>query len=279
MLIAAPSGIGKSLLALNVIRALTLGKPVFGWEYFDVPRPCRVLYMDQEVLPKELKGRILSIFEPKELLEIYKEKRFKAISAHPNVSFTSPDNLQHILDNVEKHKPEVVIFDPIGLMHEFEENSNTEIGKLMNQINLIKSVGKAWGLSVIIIHHTGKAPVDKDKYDGLDHRHILGASKFVIPQDSVLMLEKKGFLDAAKESWRIKARFSKVRHSKHFDDFLLHLNEHGNLRANFQKTLGTSDPTPFPKMDGGITKPEVGVFDALPKAGDPPTGSLHTLQR
>jgi RecA-family ATPase len=275
MMIAAPTGIGKSLVSLSIIRGLTLGQPIFGWSFFDVPESCRVLYMDQEVSPGELKERVGKIFTPDELQKVFSKKLFKAMSSHPEVSFSSEQGIDHIIRNVEKHRPNVLILDPISLMHDGKGNDNDDIVKLMRQIGRIKSAGVDWGLSVIIIHHIRKPPSDKKDYDPLDHNNILGASQFSIQMDSILMLEKKSYIGADKKAWQIKARFSKVRNESHFEDFLLHVNENRDLRAEFKKTLGGADPTPFPKMNG----PNPGDSDSGPKAGDLPTGPLHCVTR
>lgn len=272
MLIAAPSGIGKSFVALSIIRALTLGRPVFEWDYFQVPEPTRVLYMDQEVAPLALQERIQAVFSPEELEET--RERFYGISGHPELSFSSPEGFRIIAEEVERVQPGVLILDPIANLHNYEENSNTEIGKLFGQIGVLQKIGLAWGLSVIIIHHTGKAPHDKADYDALSARNMRGASKYESVPDSILMLQRCGILNHEYEAWKLRARLDKLRHSKKVPDFYLKVNENKDLRVVFDKLDGnplaggvprmTVGPEPGggPKTDGKAYRerePEVGA--------------------
>jgi hypothetical protein len=268
MLIAAPSGIGKSFVAMSVIRALTLGVPVFGWDYFNVPEPARVLYMDQEVAPLALQERIGSIFTPEELEAT--SERFYAVSGHPELSFSSREGFRIISDEVERIKPSVLILDPIANLHNYEENSNTEIGKLFEQIGVLQKIGIAWGMSVIVIHHTGKPPHERSEYDPLSARNMRGASKYESVPDSILMLQRCGILNQEHGAWKLRARFDKLRHSKKFPDFYLKVNEAGDFRVEFEKVDGNP-------LASGIARMTVGPCQA-PEVVSPGRGGEYKLR-
>ena len=244
MLISGDSGIGKSWLVLSVIRALTLGEPVFGYPNFDVPRATKVLYMDQEVSPAGLQGRIGTGFTQAELSQT--AELFYAISGHPEISFSEPEGFDLISNEVARVKPEVLILDPIANLHDWEENSNTDIGKLFRKIGTLLALGKPQGMAVIVIHHNGKPPNEKSDYDPLASRNIRGASKFKTVPDTILMLDKKKVLNKSHPAWKLKCRFDKSRQCAELPDFYLDFNKDGDTRVVFDKLEGES---PF---SGGV---------------------------
>lgn len=262
-MIAAPPGIGKTFLSLSMIRGLTLGQPIFGNDDFKVPAQARVLYIDQEVSPPSLQRRLSACFTNQELLTA--SDYFYAISGHPELSFSDPAGFQTLMEEVERVQPNVLVMDPIANLHNYEENSNTEISRLFQQINLLKAAGSDWGMSVVIVHHVKKPT---EGVDPLDYHNIRGASVYIAQPDTILMLEKQVTLQRTSKSWSLKARFSKVRHDAEVPTFLLKVNENDDMRVVFDRYLTPGGGT----LDNGIRR-----FAATPPtgAGQVPTSPLH----
>ena len=264
--IGGPSGIGKSFVSLSVIRALTLGQPVFGDDLFEVPRQTRVLYMDQEVAPQGLQERVRNSFTPEESRKT--ADFFYAVSGNPDINFGTREGFDLIMENVETVRPDVLILDPIANLHPYEENSNSEIGQLFNQINKIKSAGIEWGISVLLVHHT-KKPTDGS--DPLSAKQLRGASVFEAVMDSILMMEFGKYLTTEQEAWTLRCRFDKVRHGRKPPEFWLTINEHGNFRAELTRWAGSSFAGGMPQM-----KVPVPSNPFAPPAVSPPTPAPPT---
>lgn len=265
-MIGGPSGVGKSFVSLSVIRALTLGIPVFNDPLFDVPRQTRVLYMDQEVAPQGLQERVRKSFTPEESQRA--GDYFFALSGNPDISFSSQAGFDLILENVERIKPEVLILDPIANLHNYDENSNTEIGLLFKQVNKIKSVGLDWGLSVIIVHHTKKPA---EGADPLSAKQARGASVFEAVMDGVLMMEFGKYLTTEQEAWTLRCRFDKVRHGRKPPEFWLTINEHGNFRAELTRWAGSSFAGGMPQMKVPVPSNPFAPQVVVPAPPSPPT--------
>lgn len=278
MLIAGPSGIGKSLVSLSLIRALTTGAPVFNQPTWDVPEPIKVLYIDQEVSPEGLQERGAKVYAPHEIGPDGTD-RLTFISGHPDLSLSTPAGVQLIQDEIVRIRPEVLILDPISNLHSYEENDSTQIGKLFAVIEGLKKLGHPWGMSVILVHHIGKPPREADNYDALSARNIRGSSKFESMADAILMITLGPKLNKPYHAWKLKCRLDKLRHTGKIPDFWVTVNADDDFRVIFDRFDG--DVTfqdgvkrfaalpPKPKDEPVVVTPE-------PPKGPPPDYSKVT---
>jgi hypothetical protein len=268
MLISGPSGIGKSLLTVSLIKSLIMGTPVFGQASWDVPEPASVLYIDQEVSPEGLQERIVKSFSPDEQEAT---DRFYFISGHPEISLSTPSGIQILQDEIIRHQPSVLILDPISNLHTYEENDSTQIGRLFGVIEALKKLGHPWGMSVVIIHHNSKPPRESDTYDPLSARNIRGSSKFESMADAILMITLGPSLNKPYHAWKLKCRLDKLRHTGKLPDFWLKLNEDNDFRVTFDRFDG--DVT----FAGGVkrfTAPAAKPVDDNPVTPEPSKGPL-----
>ena len=161
-------------------RVLLLGKPKIGksnWlgafaagattgtDFMDVPfsRPLKVMWFQAEIIAEFLKRRIETYY-----------KRFAAdddlrrlghsnliISGRLRKNLMKDQDIQAFSDEIAFHKPDIVMIDPIINFFDGEENSNTEIRKLMDRIDMLMDINN---VAVILAHHTGKERADDKSF-------------------------------------------------------------------------------------------------------------------
>lgn len=161
-------------------RVLLLGKPKIGksnWlgafaagattgtDFMDVPfsRPLKVMWFQAEIIAEFLKRRIETYY-----------KRFAAdddlrklghnnliISGRLRKNLMKDQDIQAFSDEIAFHQPDIVMIDPIINFFDGEENSNTEIRKLMDRIDMLMDINN---VAVILAHHTGKERADDKSF-------------------------------------------------------------------------------------------------------------------
>ena len=161
-------------------RVLLLGKPKIGksnWlgafaagattgtDFMDVPfsRPLKLMWFQAEIIAEFLKRRIETYY-----------KRFATdddlrrlghsnliISGRLRKNLMKDQDIQAFSDEIAFHKPDIVMIDPIINFFDGEENSNTEIRKLMDRIDMLMDINN---VAVILAHHTGKERADDKSF-------------------------------------------------------------------------------------------------------------------
>ena len=139
--ITGESNCYKSFLTLDLAQAIATGTPFLG--HFKVKQG-KVLIVDEEN-----NRRII-------------EKRFKdmGVEAHENIIFLSQtgvqlDNKDHLMKlkkAVDKINPVLVVLDSLVRFHHKDENSATEMGKVMESMRSLVTEER----SVVFIHHHKK---------------------------------------------------------------------------------------------------------------------------
>jgi len=209
LILTGDSGVGKSLLALEIAVLLSHGLPL--WD-MKVSKPYRVIIFQAENPMHSLKFRLNRITEG------------HGLSACPDIIITDP-RLQVVLPNekdarkladlIERAQAEVAILDPLSSYHQANENDNIAIRRVLDSLTAIsRQTGCAW----IVLHHHGKP--NKDKKAAWEFR---GASAIRDWADTMVALLSK----TEKGSNRILRllRFDKVRHGPSRADLLLERNQ------------------------------------------------------
>ena len=234
MLFGGAAKMGKSWMGLSLGRALALGIPLYNIPDFIVPEPVKVLLIEQEVGPHELQQRIKPIFlgDDEEKLKT----NFFVLSGFRGFRLDDARAEGFLCEQVHKLGINVVILDPIGKMHFFDESDNSQINRLFHTIDRILSACTETGLSMVLSHHYGKPVKDPTlDWDKLDPYNFRGASKFYDDPDTLVT----GFRqDGPNENcWRIRTRWI-LRHAPPMPDNTLKFNYGGDLRV---KTSGVAE--------------------------------------
>ena len=155
-LVVASSGVGKSVLAMQMALYFSLGRILWG---MDPHKPRRVVLIQAENNDLDLREPFLSITKQMKLsLEdrAVIQKNLHILSEDVLIGKDFIDYLSHIHD---RYSPEIIIIDPL-LSYIGADISRQDVCSifLRNQLN---PVLHKFHSGVIIIHHTGKPIKDK----------------------------------------------------------------------------------------------------------------------
>jgi hypothetical protein len=171
-ILSAESGIGKTLLAFALAKSLVTGEKFLG--KFEIKKKCKVLIVDEENSKPHLRERIEKMGFTKDMQVCF--LHFQGIKLDDLTMYSS---LMAIIDSL---KPDFIIFDALIRLHDRDENSNSEMSKVMSKLREI--VGKT-DATVLVIHH------DKKSSEGSAKLKARGASDIIGAVDCHLSLEKK----------------------------------------------------------------------------------------
>ena len=205
MIFGGETGIGKTMLMLNMARDLTTpGSMLWGIDGYDIPKPATVLYVDQESGEHVLGKRVKVMFakDPPNDLIWYSSREPMRID-----SLMDQRKLERMIDETGA---QVVLLDPASNFIEGSENSNDDVDKLFHVLYDIRA--RRPGLSFVLAHHFGKPPKsynDKEAHEPHGLYNFRGAAKWVDSPDTVITLTKGS--PKLGEILRIKAAIKKVR--------------------------------------------------------------------
>lgn len=153
-LIAGTDGVGKSLLALQAACSIALGVPFL--EYFDVPKPKRVLLIQLELENGDLSQR----FEKQRNWFNNKYPKHNNNWSNLRMSIIEQDT-EIFVDHWDKIRDTIIennfsnsvlIVDNLYTSTNIDVSNNTDLSQLLSKISELK---RLYGLTIILIsHHT-----------------------------------------------------------------------------------------------------------------------------
>jgi hypothetical protein len=167
---------GKTFLALEIALAVAAGTPCLG--RFPVHDPGPVLLFAAEDAPPQVRDRLRGLahirgadFDHLPLFLILAEQL--RLDRGPD-----PERLAHA---VSQHQPRLLVLDPFVRIHRAEENSASEISRLLADLRTLQ---RRFDLAVLLVHHTrkGNGPAAGAA--------LRGSSDFYAWGDSYLYLHK-----------------------------------------------------------------------------------------
>jgi archaellum biogenesis ATPase FlaH len=145
VVIFAPGGTGKSLLALYIAAGLATGRNIFGIEH----QPISVLYMDYEMQQAQLYERLTAMGYNKET----DLTRLHYASLPPIASLDTPEGAKEVCDLARACQAELVIIDTFSRAVEGAENDADTVRNFYRWTALkLKTEGR----SLLRIDHAGK---------------------------------------------------------------------------------------------------------------------------
>lgn len=184
---SAPGGTGKSFLLLEMALSVASGEPVIAGIVPDAAGPTRYISFEED--ETDIQNRLVALF-----------RTFTEINPPVETFFPSAlegENLP-LIKGGEKNEEAVeylegicegmrlVILDPLSRLHESDENSNSEMKKLMQ---VLISTAKKTRCAIIVAHHTSKNAVLSGQ--GSLQQSARGASCIADDPRLVLTLSKK----------------------------------------------------------------------------------------
>jgi len=155
VLVSSP-GLGKSYLALAVVKIITTGQE----KWFDGVTSVKVhskavIWCEAEGFQAGLKDRIKQLGIPPESIILPFND--------PLVDFKLEQHLENLKRAIAYHKPDLVVIDSLRGSHGREENDSKAMQSVMSRL---VSLAKEFDVAVLVTHHTNKpAPGQPDLVD------------------------------------------------------------------------------------------------------------------
>jgi KaiC/GvpD/RAD55 family RecA-like ATPase len=143
--VVGDSGIGKSWITMSLAVAIAEGHDEWLGMKLD-PHNRAVYYIDEEnppdVIYKRLKGLGLSLEGAKNIRYI------------SDAGVKLDKNARYVLDEAIAWNPALVVVDSLTRVHTGDENSVSDMSKVLN--NALRPLARATGATCIVIHHNNK---------------------------------------------------------------------------------------------------------------------------
>lgn len=224
------TGIGKTFVALNLIRAFTLAEAPFMIPEWSA-EPCKVLYIDKELDRYMVGDRVKHIFTEAE--EDRVKGKFQVLTETPSMSLSKQDWVNYLRDYCNNEGINVLILDPISRMHMWEENAHgIYVVEALAEIAQSKT-------SIIVTHHFRKPPTGRDAndYESRNQYNFRGSVGTRLIEDASLVMtfEYKHPLPPKHKdhkNWVMAVSLAKTRHGTTGDtDFDVAFNENEDNRV------------------------------------------------
>lgn len=236
----------KSFIALNMVRSLITGTNLFDCPFIECTK-ARVLLVEQEIGERGLQKRGSFIFykvDPKAI-----EDNFFYLTKE-SILLNRPEGVGKLEKAIKEIKPNVLILDPIGKLHTYDENDATQIGALFTTFERFKKINPEQEMSIVLTHHFKKPPTgDYAKgYDGNDPHNFRGSVRWFSDPDTigtVKLLNTPN--DTVWKSFNLRLRFI-LRQEESPDDMVLSFNkepieagiEEGDNLIRYEYSIGTN---------------------------------------
>ena len=196
LILTGASGVGKSLISLEIAVRLSKGMELWNME---VPKPRQVLLIQKENPDHTIRARLRRICRGLGVQVadkiFFADRKFK-------LNLNKDIDLRKVKDLIEKVKAEVVVLDPLSSYHSVNENDNIQMRQTLDHLtDITADTGVAW----IVIHHEGK-PTEATKNSKWRFR---GASSIRDWADTMI-----GYLYKGNNEGKVMRMltFDKVRH-------------------------------------------------------------------
>lgn len=230
MVVAAPPKSYKSFSTNTLLAQLLIGGNLFkvtrsharSTEHlFPITPVERVLLIEQEIGLQDTRDRLREFHTYLTLAEQQiVEQRLFVRSCDYDLRLDREGGIAKIAAIIEQVRPNVVCFDPLTKFHTSDENSPSEMGRIM--LALRQLIHK-YDITVIILHHTGKNEEGKTTLDMLR-----GASTIAADIDTGMILH------VVNRSASIIWIDIELRRGKPIPPFQIKLN-HQTLHSEFHK--------------------------------------------
>lgn len=179
LLLAGAHKLGKTILANQLACDLATGSRAL--DRFDVSKPTRVLIVEVEIGLRDFQKRW------KKVTRNYKKALIRQnIRIIDDTTFTLEDRSHRALISALDFKPEVIIFDPLYLLHSHSEDKADQIKPILRIFNqLIEDTGAA----LIIIHHVRKPSIGLNGNSPTKSFELRGSSALPAWADTIVVAD------------------------------------------------------------------------------------------
>lgn len=215
MLFGGLAATGKSLVMLELARALCTGTRPFDSALFSVPKKCNVLIIEQELGEYELQKRLSHTLSRHKYTQYSDTLHY--LSSVPEMQLNLSDGLNYLYEEIERTQPNVVFLDPISMFHHYDENSNSDIGELFRRLEIVRAQFPHLDIAYVLSHHFRKPPTSNwSKPDPLNMYNFSGSQRWCnTPDTRVTFHRSKNLPD--KSGWFLQSRWV-PRRGKQLED-------------------------------------------------------------
>lgn len=227
LLFGGLSKIGKSFLALGMARSLACGENLYGTSFIGCEEG-KVLVVEQEIGEIGLQDRTRKVFSGMKIKKV--DDNLSYITKESTLLLDKQEGIDLLSEAIEDYQPNVLILDPIGKMHAYDENSAEQIGKLFNTFESFKKINPTKQLSIILTHHFKKPPQGQfaKDCDPLDPNNFRGSTRWFSDPDTVITCKILRVYDKTEERpwkyWTVRMRFN-LRQDESPEDMVFSINE------------------------------------------------------
>jgi hypothetical protein len=209
LLITGSTGIGKSLMALELCLSLAIDRPFL--DQYEIADPQRVLLIQSEIGLRTFRGRLSRMTHDwsgaraealRDRLFTPRQNESPQLAGAIADRWGQPTPFMHTLRAmIEEIEPSVVFFDPLSTYH--GANSENENADMRRRLDSLSALANEYNLTLVLIHHHSKSP-----HEGLNKSR--GATAITDWASAVLTLTKR---NSRREEGRqlIRAKWTKVR--------------------------------------------------------------------
>jgi len=210
ILIAGESGVGKSLLRLELAIHLAVG---WDWKGFHVPKARNVCIFQWENSERTEQGRLKRMMKGLNIERGALGNRLTIANREDQYDLTLKRDRERLRQAVKESGAEVVIYDCLSNLHSGKENDNVQMRDILDVLSNINACLKT---SCVLIHHFGKPG---ENITATSYR-IRGASSITDWPYTVIAITRKPH----EEKEIRKIEFTKVRDGAMPKPFLVERN-------------------------------------------------------
>ena len=173
LVLFATTGVGKTILGVQLAEAIASGKNVFEelTEFINECGAMIVLLLDYELSPAQLIKRYTD--ENGKNLHDFHDNLIR-LDSNDDFEFKKGDSMEDLINKdieryIKQYKPKVLIIDNLSVLKSGTENSKEAL-PLMQMLNNLK---KKYNLSILVIAHTPK----KDTFSSINMNHLQGSAQ------------------------------------------------------------------------------------------------------
>ena len=160
----APGGKGKTVLSMNRFLRWGVGLPLFdGLHDCQVPvQPLKTIIIENEGAAGFFQARIQRLLDGLE----YDDAETKLVKENVMIwgdggwspmKINDPENMELVKRAAEMYEPDIIFFEPFRGLHTANENDNSEMAVVLDQLNGLASV---YDCAVMLTHHERKSGVE-----------------------------------------------------------------------------------------------------------------------
>jgi len=169
LLIAGPTGIGKSSFTYQAGIQWALGKPFHG---IQPSKPLRVLIVQAENDDGDIAEIRDGIFRGLNLTEDEQAEACRQVQVVCETVATGFDFISLLAELVEKHKPDLIVIDPLFAYCGCNVSDQERMSQFLR--NWLNPILQAHGCGLILVHHTNKpaSGTEKPKWQAGDFAYL-----------------------------------------------------------------------------------------------------------